>query len=286
MQQSGMWPLRPLNPVPSTAPRQNGAAASVAFFPAPLSVPAELMLKVPPPQAHGLQTVTSQFCNQTHFKSQTRLIPEAWQLSSLAGSALLSVDTISYRGPLSVSVGLAACLSQRTCQERLEKARQKSLSGSIGSQLNPPSCSKWHGVNYGNKFIPEDWMKHPYNFFDRVRRSARRVALWDLHGPEARQKMLHWLDTTICESHFKEMQKYGVQVVRVPCGYWNWVTYPEDEGPQAVGQHEDIQERLKNLHRIASPDDYRVYFDRIFKHASKQLRSRVTRGPHMSYNRA
>lgn len=119
------------------------------------------------------------------------------------------------------------------------------------------SCNKWHGVNYGNRFIPEDWMRpegalltylmarfsfeilgtlinchggwkksgeivfasnrnrvlaavrlshqcecieipstfswpfssrHPYNFFQNVRRSARRVALWDLKGPEAKRR--------------------------------------------------------------------------------------------------
>ncbi len=30
--------------------------------------------------------------------------------------------------------------------------------------------------------------RHPYNFFQHVRRSARRVALWDLKGPEAKQR--------------------------------------------------------------------------------------------------
>ncbi|CAE7267935.1 unnamed protein product [Symbiodinium sp. CCMP2456] len=233
-----MWPIGTWNALPSSQ-RQNGAAASVAFFPAPVSASAE-MLKVNPAQA--------------------------WQLSSLAGSTLLSVDSFSYRGPLSVSVGLAACLSQRTFQERLEKKQKPSIGRFNLSNL---SSSKWHGVNYGNRFIPEDWMKHPYNFFDQIRKSARRVALWDLRGPEAKQKMLRWLDATICETHFKEMQRCGVEVLRVPCGYWNWVTYDADDGPEVPDTHASIQERLKNLHRIASPRDYRIYFDKIFEFADK-----------------
>ncbi|CAE7312789.1 unnamed protein product [Symbiodinium microadriaticum] len=240
-QQAGLWQMWPIgtwNALPSSQ-RQNGAAASVAFFPAPVSASAE-MLKVNPAQA--------------------------WHLSSLAGSTLLSVDSFSYRGPLSVSVGLAACLSQRALQERVDKKQKPSIGRFNLSNL---SSSKWHGVNYGNRFIPEDWMKHPYNFFDKIRKSARRVALWDLQGPEAKQTMLRWLDATICETHFKEMQRYGVEVLRVPCGYWNWVTYDADDGPEVPDPHASIQERLKNLHRIASPRDYRIYFDKIFEFADK-----------------
>ena len=131
---------------------------------------------------------------------------------------------------------------------------------------DPAPCNKWHGVNYGNRFIPEDWMRHPYNFFQHVRRSARRVALWDLKGPEAKQRMMSWLDATISEGHFAEMKSMGVEVIRVPCGYWNWVTYAYDDGPEVSGVYATgpIREQLKNLHRIASPQEYRRYFDKIF----------------------
>ncbi|CAJ1353232.1 unnamed protein product [Effrenium voratum] len=128
---------------------------------------------------------------------------------------------------------------------------------------------KWHGVNYGNRFIPEDWMRHPYNFFQGLRRSARRVALWDLSGPDAKRRMLSWLDETIQEWHFAEMQSYGVEVLRVPCGYWNWMV-PE-QGPEVSGVYATnaIRERLRNLHRIARPAEYQEYFDRIFHFAEK-----------------
>lgn len=132
-------------------------------------------------------------------------------------------------------------------------------------------CRKWHGVNYGNRFIPEDWMRHPYNFFQPVRRSARRAALWDLKGPEAKQRMMSWLDATILENHFAEMKTMGVEVLRVPCGYWNWVTYAHDDGPEVSGVYATgpIRDRLKNLHRIASPREYRQYFDKIFDFAER-----------------
>jgi len=134
-------------------------------------------------------------------------------------------------------------------------------------------------VNYGNRFVPEDWMRHPYNFFKSVRRSRPflRVALWDLQpggdGGDAaggpRSRMLKWLDATIKEEHFATMRRMGVQVVRVPCGYWNWVTFPEGAGPVAPACWAGVRvaEKLKNLHRIATPEEYQVYFDRIFAYA-------------------
>ena len=31
------------------------------------------------------------------------------------------------------------------------------------------------------------------------------------------------------------MKSMGVEVIRVPCGYWNWVTYAHDDGPEVSG---------------------------------------------------
>jgi len=38
------------------------------------------------------------------------------------------------------------------------------------------------------------------------------------------------------------MQEFGVEVLRVPTGYWNWIS--SDAGPNAP---EDIAKRLMNL---------------------------------------
>ncbi|CAK0900432.1 unnamed protein product [Prorocentrum cordatum] len=83
--------------------------------------------------------------------------------------------------------------------------------------------------------------------------------------------MLRWLDATIQESHFEEMRSFGVGVLRVPCGYWNWVEYEEGGGPEANASVEGVPvaERLRRLHRIAHPSEYREFFDRIFLFASR-----------------
>lgn len=52
------------------------------------------------------------------------------------------------------------------------------------------------------------------------------------------------------EDDFKRMQAMGVRLLRLPVGYWNFVDYKGDEGPEVP---EPFKERVKNLHRIASP---------------------------------
>lgn len=130
---------------------------------------------------------------------------------------------------------------------------------------------RWHGVNYGNRFVPEDWIKYPYDFFQSITdKGGPRSALWDLFpGKASRDLMLTWLSQTIQESHFQQMQSMGVEVMRLPVGYWNFVTYENDEGPAVPADFEHFKERLKNLHRIATPEDYKPYFDKIFTFASK-----------------
>lgn len=134
---------------------------------------------------------------------------------------------------------------------------------------------RWLGVNYGNRFIPEDWMRHPHNFFAGVRQHEHvdRVALWDLadgQKPSPRERMLAWLNATIAEEHFAAMRRSGVEVVRVPCGYWNWVSYRRGNGPVAAEsvQGVPVAQQLKNLHQIASPREYRPFFDKIFAYAA------------------
>ncbi|CAJ1333311.1 unnamed protein product [Effrenium voratum] len=125
---------------------------------------------------------------------------------------------------------------------------------------------KWHGVNYGHRFLPEDWIKVPRDFFESIPKFGPRSALWDLQGAGAKDHMLGWLNETIQEAHFEDMKHMGVEVLRVPVGYWNFVTYPGDEGPEAPPQ---FKEQFKNLHRIATPEEYKPYFDRLFDFAGR-----------------
>lgn len=149
------------------------------------------------------------------------------------------------------------------------KGRHPILSSVELQHLKRPE--RWHGVNYGNRFVPEDWIKYPYDFFENVTdKGGPRSALWDLPpGKASKELMLTWLNQTIQESHFQQMQSMGVEVMRLPVGYWNFVTYENDEGPAVPKDFEHFKERLKNLHRIATPEDYKPYFDQIFSFASK-----------------
>lgn len=153
----------------------------------------------------------------------------------------------------------------RSLQPSLLQSDQAILNEAQVQALKRPD--RWHGVNYGNRFVPEDWIEYPYNFFENVTKFGPRVALWDLPpGQASKERMLTWLETSIQESHFAEMQRMAVELMRLPVGYWNFVTYPENTGP-VVPQH--FEERVKNLHKIATPEEYRPYLDKVFNWASK-----------------
>ena len=131
------------------------------------------------------------------------------------------------------------------------------------------SSSGFKGVNYGNRFIPEDWMVNTDDYmygpkYGPVVNSpgdGYRVSLCDVED----SRILHWLDDSIKEDDFKQMQEYGVEVLRVPTGYWNWIS-TEDAGPNAPPE---VAKRLANLATMASPDDYSVYIDAVFTYAER-----------------
>mmetsp|Transcript_122204 Transcript_122204/g.390890 ORF Transcript_122204/g.390890 Transcript_122204/m.390890 type:complete len:637 (+) Transcript_122204:54-1964(+) len=192
------------------------------------------------------------------------------------GTLLLVGSLLAAAAVFSSSAASRAWVDVEAGQQR----RQAAVSSRcLPKRIDRGPCQrgeKWHGVNYGNRFVPEDWMKHPYDFFKTVRQctNVTRKSLWDLDDsldPTPRERMLGWLNETISEAHFEEMHRFGVQVVRVPCGYWHWISYGDDEGPEApeIMSGVAVAERLRNLHRIARPEDYRPFFDRIFEYAAK-----------------
>eukprot|EP00928_Gymnodinium_smaydae_P098681 TRINITY_DN9230_c0_g1_i1.p1 TRINITY_DN9230_c0_g1~~TRINITY_DN9230_c0_g1_i1.p1 ORF type:complete len:564 (-),score=78.63 TRINITY_DN9230_c0_g1_i1:62-1753(-) len=143
------------------------------------------------------------------------------------------------------------------------------------------------GINYGNRFVVEEWMTNgvpkPFGessegrspFFAGLHRAADRFAMADVVDTptvSAKERMMTWLNQTVKEEHFEKMRARGVNVVRLPCGYWNWVSYLGSATPSAPEFGKDgfpIQQQLKNLQRIASPADYRPHFDRIFEYAHR-----------------
>ena len=75
--------------------------------------------------------------------------------------------------------------------------------------------------------------------------------------------MLNYLNDSIKEEDFVKMKQFGVQLVRVPTGYWNWITF--EDGPEAPA---DVKVRLMNLQKIKA-ESYKKYINNIITYAKK-----------------
>ena len=103
------------------------------------------------------------------------------------------------------------------------------------------------GVNYGNRFVPEDWMTNDNeNIFGSHYGPAvekpwdvKRYSLCDVTD----DRILRWLDDKVQETDFQKMAEYGVKLLRVPTGYWNWV----DLGDTTPEVPDDVAPRYRNL---------------------------------------
>jgi hypothetical protein len=56
-------------------------------------------------------------------------------------------------------------------------------------------------------------------------------------------RILAWLDDKVQEEHFATMKEWGVQVVRIPTGYWNW----KEMGDSTPNCPDDVATRYRNL---------------------------------------
>ena len=102
------------------------------------------------------------------------------------------------------------------------------------------------GNKYGNKTYPPS--------------EDMEVSLCDVED----DRILDWLEDTIKEEDFIKMKEYGVQLLRLPTGYWNWV----DLGNLTPNGPPEIVQRFRNLQAV-KPSQYKKYIDRIFKFAIK-----------------
>lgn len=57
------------------------------------------------------------------------------------------------------------------------------------------------------------------------------------------------------------MQSWGVKMVRVPTGYWNWIDLGWEVTPYTPVERE--QQRFRNM-QMVTPDQYEPYIDKIF----------------------
>eukprot|EP00931_Biecheleriopsis_adriatica_P072749 TRINITY_DN47162_c0_g1_i1.p1 TRINITY_DN47162_c0_g1~~TRINITY_DN47162_c0_g1_i1.p1 ORF type:complete len:525 (-),score=80.96 TRINITY_DN47162_c0_g1_i1:152-1531(-) len=88
----------------------------------------------------------------------------------------------------------------------------------------------------------------------------------------AKARMISWLERHIQEADFVEMRRLGVNTVRVPCGYWNWISYEGQSTPNAPEADDEgfpVVAQLRNLQSIATPADYLPFFDKVFDFAMR-----------------
>ena len=124
------------------------------------------------------------------------------------------------------------------------------------------------GVNYGNRFVPEDWMTNDNkNIFGSHYGPAvekpwdvERYSLCDVTD----DRILRWLDDKDKETDFQKMAEYGGKLLRVPTGYWNWV----DLGSLTPNAPDNVAARFRNLQAV-KPHQYEPYIDRIYQLAAR-----------------
>ena len=122
-----------------------------------------------------------------------------------------------------------------------------------------------NGVNLGDVFIPENFFADD-EFFGKngIPKVADEYSLCDLVGDKEHTKnvMETWLKDHIIESEFAEMAHMGVNVIRVPLGYWNLVDMPwnPNGAPAAAARWGQIQ-------AIMPAADYRPYIDQVTQYA-------------------
>lgn len=118
------------------------------------------------------------------------------------------------------------------------------------------------GVNYGDRFIPEDWLTDIYTntkYGPTVTPGDSRVSLCDVTD----KRIFQYLNEHVREDDFQKMQQFGVKVLRVPTGYWNWIYNANPNCPSSLA------DRLKNLNNMGPPTAYNQSLINILSWASQ-----------------
>jgi len=122
------------------------------------------------------------------------------------------------------------------------------------------------GTNYGNMFIPEDWMASDSESIFGSHYGPAVSKPWDVERYSlcdvTDDRILRWLDDKVKESDFLKMQSYGVKLLRVPTGYWNWI----DIGDATPNAPDNVATRFRNLQAV-KPNQYEPYIDKIYQWA-------------------
>jgi len=120
------------------------------------------------------------------------------------------------------------------------------------------------GVNYGGRFIPEFFMGLPgsHALFADLQKPwwLEHLSLCDVgDAPDAAKRMAAFLDLNIQATHFKTIAQSGMNVVRLPLGYWQLMELPSGQTPNGA-----MGDRWKKLQSIMPLAQYRKYIDKVF----------------------
>mmetsp|Transcript_20129 Transcript_20129/g.66642 ORF Transcript_20129/g.66642 Transcript_20129/m.66642 type:complete len:591 (+) Transcript_20129:147-1919(+) len=138
------------------------------------------------------------------------------------------------------------------------------------SGASPLSQTGW--INLGSAFLIEDWL------WDGMTAAERRSYdtpenpwRWHMSNLTKGQMESH-LSSRISRANFAALAAYGVGVVRVPVGYWNFLNATElssmDMGEPTPVSEVDLA-LMRRLHELMSPPEYAVHFKRLFRLAAE-----------------
>jgi len=142
-------------------------------------------------------------------------------------------------------------------------------SRSCFGQPRAEAADEIRGVNYGGRFVPEEFLGLPGThevLFKDVQKAhgSKDVSLCDVRGADAGYRMAHFLDMNIKAEHFTQMAQLGFNVVRLPLGYWNLIDFPHSSTPNGPPE---ITARFRNLQNLLPSTSYRRWIDRVFRFA-------------------
>ena len=136
------------------------------------------------------------------------------------------------------------------------------------TQKSNPAVARHRGwINLGSAFLVEDWLCTSVSDEERAKYDQGR---WRWHmSSMAKEVMERHLEERISRENFQAMSDYGVGIVRVPVGYWNFLsasqleimTMGHESSPVAA---EDLQ-LMRRLHELMTPAEYSVHLRRLFR---------------------
>jgi len=147
------------------------------------------------------------------------------------------------------------------------------VDSSTGAAVGQPRAENWfRGVNYGGRFVPEEFLEMPgkdalyagvaaasQNF-----QGTRARSICDIEASDGGDRMARYLNENIKDEHFRKMKELGFNIVRLPLAYWNLIDLPAGETPDGPAA---AKARWANLQRMMPARDYMKWINMVFDFA-------------------